>query len=89
MTHKVFAIYDEKAENYGRPIFLPNDGLAIRSFSDSIQEQGSVIARHPADYRLHLLGEYDDRTGSFKSLSNPKFLAVASDFVNKVNGKES
>lgn len=80
MVTKVFGIFDVKAKNYGQPFFMSHSGLALRSFSDLVEDQKSTLNKHPADFKLYCLGEYDDCSGAFKSI-NPEFLANASDFI--------
>ena len=37
--------------------------MAIRSFSDAVQDQDSAFNKHPEDYSLWEIGEFDDQTG--------------------------
>ena len=82
MVKKIYAVRDEKAEAFGNPFFMGNDGEALRAFSDGVQDSKSPLSLHPADYRLYRLGEFDDCSGDVKGLGTPVFLAVASDFVS-------
>lgn len=58
-----FSIYDAKAECYGPPFFAPAVGQAVRHFGDLCRDPQSSIAKHPDDYRLYKIGEFDDSTG--------------------------
>lgn len=86
MIHKVFAVYDGKAEAYGMPIFLPTIGLALRSFEDQCNNPESPMAMHPEDYGLFHLGDYDQEKGKFMNLEQPKHLGMALEFTKKSNG---
>lgn len=81
MILQIFSIYDSKAESFNPPVYLSSTGLAIRSFSDSIQQPESHFAQHPEDYTLFHIGSWDDQTSKFDLLSTPKSLHVAIEFV--------
>lgn len=81
MILKVFSVFDEKAQVFGQPFFLPHNGIALRSFSDLVQDSQTSINRHPEDFKLYLIGSYDDNSGSLNPVAQPEFLANATDFV--------
>jgi len=81
MLQKIFAIYDSKAESFTNPVYLNSTGLAVRTFSDSVQDPESPFSKHPADYTLFELGTYDDNTAEFKLLPTPKSLFIAIEFI--------
>jgi len=60
MMQKIFAIYDEKAKAYLPPFFLPQRGMAIRTFSDCVNSPDHQFGAHPHDYTLFSLGEFND-----------------------------
>lgn len=78
MLHRIVSIYDLKAQVYSKPIFVPNTGSAIRAWGDAINAKDSPneYTRHPEDYIMFDLGEYDDTTGAINS-SLPVELARA------------
>jgi len=82
--YKVFAIRDRALDCFGQPFFAPSVGAALRSFSDEInrQDPNNALARHPEDYDLFTLGEYDDQTGEFDTC-RPSQVAVGKDLVIK------
>ena len=61
----VCAVYDVKAEAYGRPIFVSAPGLAIRAFLDEIKNPESQMHRYPGDFRLFQIAGFDDDRGEF------------------------
>lgn len=71
---KVFAVYDAKAEQYGHPMFMTAQGLAIRGFVDACADPRSPIAQHPEDYFLHEIGTYDPVGGKLKGKSENVFV---------------
>ena len=60
MLHKIFSVFDSKAELYLTPFFMKTKGEAVRGFEDVANDKNSAIGRHPEDYTLFELGEYDD-----------------------------
>lgn len=75
MKHLLFTVYDEKAEVFLPPFFVPTIGLATRAFSDCVNTPDHQFGKHPADYTLFQLGEFYDHDASFvetnkKSLGN-------------------
>nr|AVQ10232.1 DNA binding protein VP4 [Gokushovirinae environmental samples] len=65
MRMTVCVVRDRAADVFGRPIFAVSRGQAVRSFTDQVNEKGSELNKHPKDYELYLLGEYDDGSGQF------------------------
>lgn len=83
MITKVFAIYDTKALCFGVPFFMPTVGGAVRAFADVANESTSTIYKHPTDYILFQVGEFDDDKGDLHNLLPNVNLGLASDFVVK------
>lgn len=85
MQTKVFGVYDTKAKCYGQPFFMLATGAAVRAFGDLANDKQSSINKHPTDYVLFELGEFDDQTGIFTCVKNPTNLGLASDYIEKIN----
>jgi len=62
MKHKIYSVYDQKAEAYLPPFFLPAKGVAIRTFSEACNDPEHQFGKYPADYTLMELGTFDDST---------------------------
>lgn len=84
MKQDVFSVFDDKASAFGTPIFVANRGIAVRSFSDAVQESGNAFAKHASDYKLYKLGEFDNVSGELIKLTTPEFVCHASDFVKEI-----
>ncbi|WNK13657.1 MAG: nonstructural protein [Microvirus sp.] len=78
MKHQIVVVYDRATEAYGRPVFVNALGAAMRSFGDEARNPETEICKHPEDYELYLLGEYDDQDGTFSTIV-PHRLARAQD----------
>lgn len=72
------SVKDRAAEAYGRPMFVPSIGVAIRSFSDEINRSDTEnqLYNHPDDFDLYEFGEFDDSTGLFNLHEQPKLLSL-------------
>lgn len=71
----VFSILDRATKLYGAPMTFLHQGIALRSFTDQINDPQSDLFRHPQDYDLYELGTFDSETASFVGLHSPKLLA--------------
>lgn len=74
MKLKSFAVWDEKAQCYLQPSFHPTKGLAIRQFTDIINQPDNPINKYPADFTLFEIGEYDNESG--KLLPHPAPVSI-------------
>ena len=82
MKYGVYSVYDTATAMYLRPFYFQTDGQALRFFQDVSVSAESEIAKHPEDYTLFKLGEFDDNKGSFQG-EHPKSLATALEMVAK------
>lgn len=80
---KVFSIEDVVACSFLTPFFFPSNGIAIRAFADLVNDSNSQVYKHPGDYRLHLLGEFDPVTGKFNVFERSTVLGLGSDYQSK------
>jgi len=82
MKHLLFTVYDEKAEMFMSPFFVPTLGLAIRAFADCVNSDDHHFGKHPQDYTLFGLGEFDDSDATFNHKSK-KSLGNGVEFLSK------
>lgn len=82
MVAKVFAIYDIRAEVYGNLFTFAHVGEAVRAFKDLANDVNTRIAKHPGDYKLAELGEFDDVTGVIEACP-VQFHGFASDYIER------
>lgn len=83
MLMKVLCVRDSALVAYGRPFVAPATGAAVRSFSDEVNNPQTDFFKHPADYELFLLGDYDDSTAKFDLFSEPRSVARAIDLFRE------
>lgn len=65
MKFRCFAIFDEKAKAFLPPFFLPEIGMARRTFGDCVNDPQHQFSRHPSDYTLFHLADWDSNSGAF------------------------
>ncbi len=65
MIHQMFTVFDSKAEAYLPPFYMQTRGAAIRAFQDTVNDPNHAFNKHPADYTLFIIGEFDDSTAAF------------------------
>lgn len=87
MLWKMFTVYDSKAECYLQPFFFKARGEAIRSFTESCNDNKNQLCRHAGDFTLYELGEYDDHSADFLPLNNHVNLGKAIEFQTGSNGE--
>lgn len=77
MLLRQFTVYDEKAQAYMQPFFEKTLGSAIRAFTDACNNPQTSFFKHPADFTLFHLGDWDDSTAETISLPTPRSLGTA------------
>lgn len=73
MAKVYYAVFDRKAEMYSQPFLEIKDGTAIRAVQDIvINNKDHAFAKHPSDFSLHRLGEFDEQTGVITGKNKPE-----------------
>lgn len=86
MIFKIFTVYDQKAHAY-LPIFCyPEQGQAVRTFTDCVNSTKHQFGNHPADYNLYCIGEFDDQTGNVDNYEVHKSLGNGIEFSEAILG---
>jgi hypothetical protein len=78
-----YAVYDNRAEAFIPPFFMVNDSVAQRAFSDAASDSSHQFRKHPTDFTLFKIGEYDDSTGTLSPLAKHVNLGLASQFTQE------
>jgi len=78
----VVSVKDRAADVFNRPFFVPHRNVAIRDFTDEVNRVAgdNQLNKHPDDFDLYLLGEFDDSKGSFIN-NDPQVLVRAKDVL--------
>lgn len=83
MLHRLFSVHDASAEAYLPPFHFPNRGQAIRTFIDTCNDAQSLFNKHPKDFTLFALGEFDDENASFNLYKTPEPIGKAIDYITR------
>lgn len=68
MLLRAYSIFDNKALTYHQPFFAATDAAAVRMLRDLVDDSNTSVGRHPGDYALFLVGEWNDQNGQFSAL---------------------
>jgi len=79
----VIAVKDRAADLFNRPFFVPHRNIAVRDFTDEVNRSApdNALNKHPDDFDLYLLGQFDDSNGAFIREGQPTVLVRAKDVV--------
>jgi len=67
MLYGIFTVFDKKLESYMQPFFSVNTATALRAFADACSDEGSMLFKHPGDFQLYKIAEYNDQTADIES----------------------
>ena len=83
MLQFVVSVKDRAAEVFNRPFFVPHRNVAIRDFTDEVNRVAAdnQLNKHPDDFDLYLLGQFDDSKGTFVS-EEPVVLVRGKDVIS-------
>lgn len=83
MKIQIFALYDSAAQIYGQPMFILNKGYAVRGFQELANNKSDNVGKHPADFTLFHIGEYEDTDCTIKMFESKVSCGTALEYVNK------
>ncbi|UDN67649.1 nonstructural protein [robinz microvirus RP_82] len=72
-----YSLYDRKTISYGVPFFALTDGSAVRSLADLSADTNSIVAQHPGDFVLFLVGRFAHTTGELLPVTPPQHVCDA------------
>jgi len=85
MKIKIHTIYDSKTNAYTTPKYALTTAAAIRTFSDEANDSSTYVSKHPTDFTLFEIGEFDATSGAIEVYQAPKALGTAANFVSANN----
>lgn len=80
MKTMMFSVFDIKAAVYGTPFFMPREAAAIRAFGDLVNDERSTVSKHPEDYVLFHIGDFEDDTANIEVVK-PRSLVTGASMV--------
>lgn len=81
MIHQIFTIFDSKTEAYLPPMYFQTKGAAVRAMEDTLEDPNHQFCKHPGDFTLFHIGEFDDTTCTIDTFNTPKSVGVAQEFI--------
>lgn len=82
---KICTFRDSKAAAFGPLMCFNTLGLAARAFEQAVQDPQTLISRHPSDFSMWELGEFDNVEGTFKIHNVPINLGGADQYVKHLS----
>lgn len=77
---KIFTVYDSKADAYMQPFFMRSHGEAVRSWIDAVNDPNTAFNKHPEDFTLFEIGEFDDGSALFTPAVAKRSIGTAVEF---------
>jgi hypothetical protein len=83
MLHFIICVKDRAADVFNRPFFVPHRNVAIRDFTDEVNRVAAdnQLNKHPDDFDLYLMGQFNDNLGEFLVDMDPILLVRAKDLL--------
>lgn len=81
MMIQCYSVYDRKTLSYSFPWSAATDGAAIRTLSEAVADVNHPLGRHPGDYVLFHVGEFNDQSGAVVPCSPLRHVIDASALV--------
>ena len=82
-TLVVASVYDAKVGTYFQPFFARTRAEALRSFKDTVNQQGHVFNKHPQDFTLFILAVFDEETGGFLNCQAPESMGTGHEYLER------
>lgn len=82
MQNLVFVVYDAKAGFYKSPFIMRSKGEAVRAFMDIANNKDNDIGKHPEDYVLYYIADFDEIKGQYTP-REPECIGKAIEYVAK------
>lgn len=86
METKVFCVYDSKIAAYQKPFHMRTTGEGLRAFIDACRLPDCMFSKHPGDFTLFHIANYDENSGKFENLVAPVSLGTAIEYVTPTQG---
>lgn len=78
--HKIYVFKDGKSSSYGPPFVEENKFRVIRSIQEQLPDKQAIWAKHPQDFSVFEIGEYDARSGEIKMYETKECVGLVQDF---------
>lgn len=89
MKSGVYSIFDSAVQAFMQPYVAQTDGQAIRAFQDTANDEKTSVNKHPDQYTLFRIAEFDDSDGQMTPLIPVKSLGTAIQYIIPKVDRES
>jgi hypothetical protein len=87
---KMFTIRDRESQTHShQPYFWPTVRDAKEAIRDIANDKQTTIGKHPHDFQLVLIGEYNPREGLVEQYDKPENVCWANELLLTDNGEEA
>lgn len=66
MKKVMCTVYDVKAKVHGKLLPFTTTAEAIRAFGDAVRNPDTAINKHPEDFTLYHVGNYDEEKATYE-----------------------
>lgn len=80
---KVLCAYDAKLGLFHTPQFFTHLGMALRVWDETCNNPQAPMCKHPADFVLYEVAEFDEDTGLLQPLDQHRLIATALEAKHK------
>ena len=80
MKLQIYSVYDNKAGTWMKPFYAQNNAVAQRTFSDATNDPNSLFNKHPTDFVLFQVGEWDDQKGTLIAAETQENMGMADSY---------
>lgn len=77
------AVRDAAIDSFLAPFTARHSNQAVRMFGDAINNADSEMKKHPDDYDLFVIGEFEEETGRVKPHDKPELLVRGKNLVRE------
>lgn len=74
MIVRLYSLFDRRMREFGAVMTAKNDEAILRGLEDQLKNSGGMIEKHPKDFDVYVVGEFDDESGEVARLA-PKPIA--------------
>lgn len=75
----ILSLFDSAANFYAAPFTVPSTAVAVRSLKAAIDGDSGDVAKHPEDFTLYKIGEFDSESGKITAFDTPERVVRAID----------
>lgn len=86
MLLNAYTLYDQKALTYSPPFYCTAHGQAVRMVMDLAGDTNTMVGRHPADFSLYCVGQWNDAVGVMLPTEHREHIADCLSLLPKSNG---